>query len=229
MFSNKYIRIIFSKLLWLTTKIPVVVIGAFTVIGILVVGILLGLYQGEQNYESKLTPIEELRLENSKLKNVITGYEDLAMLYYQQGENLAVVLDVETLESEPQKAYDAISRIDSFLSARDLVMESVSRPLFFWRTGCPAPSFPPIARRKFACIAISSDGSIFSNLSRAASEFSRKYPSLPRICGWTSSARALRPESERPCKVRTREMATYPWPYSNAPERSMCAELSDMP
>ena len=104
-----------KKLLWLFKKIPLVIIGAFAVIGILTSGIIFGLWIADKEVTSnKIADEGELRLENYKLKNVIGGYEELAMLYYRQGENISVVLDPKTLESNPQKAYEAISRLDTF-------------------------------------------------------------------------------------------------------------------
>ena len=104
-----------KKLLWLFKKIPLVIIGAFAVIGILTSGIIFGLWIADKEVTSnKIADEGELRLENYKLKNVIGGYEELAMLYYRQGENISVVLDPKTLESNPQKIYDTISSLDSF-------------------------------------------------------------------------------------------------------------------
>ena len=104
-----------KKLLWLLKKIPLVIIGAFAVIGILTSGIIFGILFADQSENgTKLSAEAELRLENQKLKNIIGGYEELAMLYYRQGENISVVLDPKTLESNPQKAYEAISRLDTF-------------------------------------------------------------------------------------------------------------------
>jgi len=104
-----------QKLIWPFKKIPVIIIGAFTVIGILITGFLFGILFADQSItDNRLLTEAQLRVDNQNLRNIITGYEELAMLYYKQGENLSVVLDVKTLESDPQKAYDAFSKLDTF-------------------------------------------------------------------------------------------------------------------
>src|SRR3989344_5693784 len=121
----------------------------------------------------------------------------------------------------------AISPIDRALLRRANVASSVGMRTTF----CfgPIPGFPPQARMKFECIVASSFGSMVLNFSRAFADCIRNASSRARTSGCTSSARWFKPASESPASVRTRESATYPWPYSKVCERSMWTASSDIP
>src|SRR3989344_5600105 len=88
----------------------------------------------------------------------------------------------------------------------------------------------PVQREtKSRCRRARSEPLKFENSSCAARESERNLASNSRMRGCTSSARSFNPASDKPASVRTLERATYPCPYSNALERSMCAASSDIP
>ncbi|GEM_PF-5634090 len=101
-------------------KIPKVVWGFFAVVGILFVGMLVG-YESAQE-DTTLSPIQQIRVRNERYSQVIQGYEELANLYFEQGENLKIVLDKDMILQNPHEVVDAFRSMDQYRSLINIQM-----------------------------------------------------------------------------------------------------------
>lgn len=100
-------------------NLPKLIWGAFAVIGILVIGILLGIY-----FYTRTSDIEDPEIalfkENAKLRNLIEDYEELSELYFKQGENVGIVLDPDVYYSNPDQTYEAVLALKQF---REMIID----------------------------------------------------------------------------------------------------------
>lgn len=101
-------------------KIPTFVWGFFAVIGILFIGMLVG-YESAQE-DTSLSPIQQVRVQNERYSRVIQGYEELANLYFEQGQNLKIVLDKDMILQNPQEVVDAFKSMDQYRSLINVQM-----------------------------------------------------------------------------------------------------------
>jgi len=104
----------------LLKKIPKVVWGFFAIVGILFVGMLVG-YESAQE-DTTLSPIQQIRVRNERYSQVIQGYEELANLYFEQGENLKIVLDKDMILQNPHEVVDAFRSMDQYRSLINIQM-----------------------------------------------------------------------------------------------------------
>ncbi len=104
----------------LLKKIPKVVWGFFAVVGILFVGMLVG-YEAAQE-DTSLSPIQQIRVRNERYAQVIQSYEELANLYFEQGQNLKIVLDKDMILQNPQEVVDAFESMDQYRSLINIQM-----------------------------------------------------------------------------------------------------------
>lgn len=104
----------------LLKKIPTVVWGFFAIIGILFIGMLVG-YESAQE-DTNLSPIQQIRVQNERYSRVIQSYEELANLYFEQGQNLKIVLDKDMILQNPQEVVDAFKSMDQYRSLINVQM-----------------------------------------------------------------------------------------------------------
>ena len=124
-----------SKLL----KIPVIILGAFAVIGILTVGAIAGYEIGIDPQLTQPTIYKQLQLKNNQYQELILAYEELSRLYYEQGANIATVLDRNTLLNNPDKATQALKEVDRI---RGLIILQQGRIIELRKTaGLPEETF----------------------------------------------------------------------------------------
>lgn len=94
-------------------EIPTVIWGAFAVIGIFIFGFVSGYALNEPAYES-------LRQEdNAKYMDVIDSYQKLAEYVYLQNQDMDIITNVTSWDSNPQEVYEAIQ---SYKQKRDEIL-----------------------------------------------------------------------------------------------------------
>lgn len=100
-------------------RIPFFVFGFFALSGALLIGIFGGFAMGSGPQEKTIhEEMMEVRDENLKLRDLVNGYEDLSKLYYEQGNNISVVLDTDTLINDPLKVRTALKSMNDY---RDMI------------------------------------------------------------------------------------------------------------
>ena len=65
---------------------------AFVFLGIFIVGVSIGSSRSEEKDNSQLLTI--VQSDNRKLLDLITGYEEITTLYYNQAQNLSIIINV---------------------------------------------------------------------------------------------------------------------------------------
>ena len=77
----------------------------------------------EETAQEELTIMRE---ENTQLRNLVDEYENLSKLYYEQGTNVSVLMDVDTLRYDPLKAQGALKSMEDY---RDMIHIQTGRIL----------------------------------------------------------------------------------------------------
>lgn len=87
-------------------KVPAVVWGGFAVFGIFLFGFLVGLAAGEEGDVQEYAKEDKQAVE---YRGVIHAYQDLSRLFYLQGQDMDIITNYPSWESDPQELADAIS------------------------------------------------------------------------------------------------------------------------
>lgn len=124
----KFLKNICIKRLWeslngLLKRVPSLVWGLLACTTIFVGGMLIGYVRGMQA-ENLGTPVYALREENTKLINLINGYTDLSNLYWNQGQDVSIVLNKDMLEKHPEEVTNALQSINQH---RDMINVQLGR------------------------------------------------------------------------------------------------------
>lgn len=111
-------------------KIPTLVWGLLACSAILTFGFCAGYLKGI-NSDVPGSPKFTLKEDNTKLKDVVSGYEQLSQLYINQAQDIAVVLDRDMLANHPEEVTDALRSMDQ---KRDMINVQIGRILELRRT-----------------------------------------------------------------------------------------------
>lgn len=114
----------------LFSKIPTIVWGLLACSAILIFGFCAGYLKGISS-EVPGSPKFVLKEDNTKLKDVVSGYEQLSQLYINQAQDIAVVLDRDMLANHPEEVTEALRSIDQ---KRDMINVQIGRILELRRT-----------------------------------------------------------------------------------------------
>ncbi len=101
----------FSKKKWVLNKgrllvaqIPTVIWGAFAVLGIFIIGILVGTATPAQSSQGPQESKKEL-----EYRQVIDGYQNVSKLFYLQQQDMDIVTNTSSWQEHPEEVIDAIS------------------------------------------------------------------------------------------------------------------------
>lgn len=111
-------------------KIPALIWSLLACSAILIFGFCAGYLKGISS-DVPGSPKFVLKEDNTKLKDVVTGYEHLSQLYINQAQDIGVVLDRDMLANHPEEVTDALRSIDQ---KRDMINVQIGRILELRRT-----------------------------------------------------------------------------------------------
>lgn len=104
-------------------KIPVLIWGLLACSAILVFGFCIGYLTGVKS-ETPGSPYAILKEGNKKLMNLIDGYSQLSGLYFNQGQDVSIVLNKDMAENHPEEIIDALQSINQ---KRDMINVQLGR------------------------------------------------------------------------------------------------------
>lgn len=118
---GKRLRLLFSFTNFFS-KLPKAGLVIFAFLGVLFIGISIGGLSSAPRQDTQ----PENGTQAAKLINLVKGYEEMDRMYYLQGQDVGVIMDVNIIENYPNEFYDAVKSINK---RRDLINVQYGRIL----------------------------------------------------------------------------------------------------